>query len=105
MKTQWCIQSLPIIFTFYKTHFWADMLITCACLWVLYTRGLVAFQGIFWLKILSAAVIYYFVNQLSKHEYYYYQNLGLSKTTLWATTLSLDFILYIAFIILTYHMR
>jgi len=83
----------------------ADLVITAACLWVLFSRGIAAFQGIFWLKIVSYGMIYYFVNALRKNQYYYYNNLGLNKKTLWSTTLVLDFSLYIILIILTYQLR
>lgn len=54
---------------------------------------------------MTMALIYYFININKKKEYYYYQNLGISKTLLWAASLTFDFILFIFLLILTYFLR
>lgn len=98
-------RNLRLLWTFYRNHFWADMLLSAIGLWTLHNWGLVAFEAVFWFKIISYGIIYYFVNSLRKNEYYYYSNLGFRKSTLWAITLSVDFVLYITLIILTYQFR
>ena len=97
--------EIKLIFTFYRNHFWAGLVVSVLCLWVLISNGLVAFQGCFWLKILSYGVIYYFIDQLRKNQYHYYNNLGLKKSVLWATTLSVDFMFYIVLIIVSYKIK
>ncbi|UAY55296.1 hypothetical protein [Arachidicoccus terrestris] len=96
---------LKLLFTFYRSHLLADTVITLLCLSTLYKWGLVSFQGIFWLKIISYGVIYYFMDALYKNQYYYYLNLGLSKSALWTVTLSIDFAVFILLIILTCYIR
>jgi len=57
-------------------------------------------MGIFWCKVLTSSMIFFFVNQLKEKQYYYYQNFGVGKKLLWVTTLLFDFLLFILFIIL-----
>jgi hypothetical protein len=100
-KNSWHKQ-IRRIFTFYRNHFLIGIVISLLCLWVLISNGLIAFQGCFWLKLVSYGIVYYFINQLRKNEYHYYNNLGLKKSVLWVTTLSIDFSTYILMIIASY---
>ena len=63
--------------------------------YIVWKYGFSAFFGLFWLKIVTLGLTYYFINNYKSKEYYYYQNLGLSKVFLWAVTLSFDFSLFI----------
>ena len=54
---------------------------------------------------MSLGLTYYFINSYKNKEYYYYQNLGVSKSFLWAVTLTFDFALFIFLIIQTYHLK
>jgi hypothetical protein len=40
-------------------------------------------------------IIYNFIRSYKSKEFYYYQNLGLSKKFLWISTLSFDILLYL----------
>lgn len=46
-----------------------------------------------------------FIDNYRKKEYYYYQNLGLSKTALWSSSLIFDFVLFLGLIIAAYQLR
>lgn len=105
MNTQNLVRSIRLIITFYRSHFLVNMLINLACVIILFRWGLVAFQGTLWLKFISYGIIYFLIDPLQKQRYFYYRNLGLGKSILWTVTLSMDFILYISLIILTYHLR
>jgi len=105
MHTKFWTKQIRRIFTFYRNHFLAGLLISLLCLWTLISNGLIAFEGCFWLKIASYFVIYYFTDQMRKNQYPYYYNLGLKKAVLWSTTIMLDFIIYITLIIASYHLR
>jgi len=67
--------------------------------------GFSIFVVLFWFKIASLGLIFYFINNYKNKEYYYYQNLGVSKVLLWATTLAFDFALFIFLIIQTYKFK
>ena len=41
-------------------------------------------------------IIFYFTNSNKKKEYYYYDNLGISKRTLWVPALAVDFLVFMA---------
>lgn len=91
---------IRLIWTFYKNFLLLSVIITGFCLRAFWMYGFAAFFGIFWCKVLTLALTYYFINTKKKNEYYYYQNLGVSKTLLWTVTISFDFVLFLLFIIL-----
>lgn len=54
---------------------------------------------VFWFKVLTLGVISYVNSVYKEKELYYYQNLGVSKSVLLASTMLLDFVLFIASIV------
>jgi hypothetical protein len=52
-----------------------------------------------WLKLSATAIIFFYIRTYKNKEFYYYQNLGLSKTFLWSLTISLDLALYVLFLL------
>jgi type III secretory pathway component EscU len=81
------------------------MIITLCCLTLFWVNDFSIFAGIFWLKIATLALTFYFINRYKKNEFYYFQNLGISKILLWATTLIFDFILFLFLIIMIYSIK
>jgi hypothetical protein len=61
--------------------------------------GFPIFSTLFWGKLVTLFIIYHFIRTYKNNEFYYYQNLGLSKKVLWATTLTFDMILYLLTIV------
>src|SRR5947208_2858196 len=57
--------------------------------------GMSIFSTLFWLKLSTLGVTVVFIKSYKSKEFYYYQNLGLSRTFLWLCTLGFDFILYL----------
>ena len=99
------MRKLRLIFTFYNSYSPASILITLACMYFIYTLGIKAFVALFWFKVVTLAIIVYFVNDLKKKEYYYYNNLGLTKLFLWISTLLLDISIFIFFLIISFQIR
>jgi hypothetical protein len=94
------LKTIPLLWTFYKNYCFLSALVTFFCVRAFWLHGFTSFTGIFWFKILTLGVTFFFVNQLKKKEYYYYQNLGIGKKLLWTATLSFDFVLFIILLIL-----
>ena len=102
LKTIW--RSVRLIVTFYSSFAFASNLITLACLYLVYLYGdkaIYIIQILFWFKILTLAVIVYFIHQYKKDLFYYYKNLGLSKKHLWIPTLTFDLALFLILLALT----
>ncbi len=95
------LKTIQALCTFYKSYCFLSVLITFFCVRTFWLYGFASFAGIFWLKILTLGIIFFFVNQLKKKEYYYYRNLGIGKTLLWTATLLFDFVLFVVLLILT----
>jgi hypothetical protein len=81
------------------------MVITAFCVRAFWLNGFAGFFGIFWCKLATLGLTYYFINANKKNEYYYYQNLGVAKTLLWGATLIFDFILFLLLLILTSYLK
>jgi hypothetical protein len=99
------LRTVRLLFTFYRSYILASFVISASLLKVFWMYGYSSFFAIFWLKLLTYGVIYYFINTLKGKELYYYQNLGLSKRFLWAVTISFDFVIYIFLITQLKHLR
>jgi len=85
---------------FYCSFILSSAIITFWGLTLFWKNGFRSFAGIFWLKIITLAITYYFINSYKSKEFYYYQNLGVSKKVLWITTLIFDFTLFLFLIIM-----
>jgi hypothetical protein len=82
-----------------------SLVITTCSLTIFWKYGFSVFFGVLWLKVATLGLTYYFINSYKKKEYYYYQNLGVSKVLLWTVTLSFDFALFLFLIIQTYKFK
>jgi hypothetical protein len=96
---------LRLLLTFYRSYAAFSFIITLSCSQILWINGLKAFVFIFWFKIITLALTAYYINSYKKKEFFYFQNLGLSRLRLWSVTLSLDILLYIAMLTLTYQLK
>lgn len=85
------MKKTRLLFTFYKSFFVPSFLITLSCAALLFNLGLSAFVYLFWFKVFTSAIFFWSVNTYKKKQYFYYQNLGISKGKLWSFTLVLDF--------------
>lgn len=92
------MKQLRLVLTFYKSFIVASGIITLACLSTLYMNGLQTMTAILLFKLLTMGLIILFINSYKKNEFYYYQNLGLPKVTLWLFALGIDFILFVILI-------
>ena len=92
--------KISIIWIFYRSFILLSLIITAICLRVFWLYHFKIFFTIFWFKIVTLAITYYFIDVYKRKEYYYYHNLGISKRKLWTITLGFDFALFISLIIL-----
>ncbi len=99
------LKVIRLIYTFYKSFFFFSFTLTLCCLRVFWQFGFQSFMTIFWFKILTLTLTYYFVSTYKNKEFYYFQNLGVSKLVLWITTLIFDFTLFIFLLIQIYYLK
>jgi len=97
------MRTLRLILSFYRSFAFASITLTFACISIVYTNGIGAFTVVFWFKMATLGLIFYFINNYKKHELYYYKNLGVSRWMLWIPTLTFDFILFIVLTILIHN--
>jgi len=87
--------TIRIIFTFYKTFFLLNMATTMVCLLLFWQYGWSIFFQLLMLKSIVLGLSCYFIRIYKKKEFIYYNNLGLSETLLWSSTLVFDLIIYL----------
>lgn len=93
-------KKLRLLFSFYSGFAFSAIIISIACAVILSVNGYQILAALTWFKIISMAIIVYYINTYKHKEFYYYHNLGLSKRLLWTFTLSLDFLLCIIMFII-----
>jgi len=96
---------IRLIWTFYRSFVLVSLVITISCVKVIWESGFSWFGLLFWGKLVSLGLLFYFINSYKHKEYYYYQNLGVSKIRLWVTTLTFDFCLFIFLAVLAYKLK
>ena len=99
------LKTIRLIWTFYKSFLLFSVIITICCLRLFWAYGFSIFVVLFWFKIATFGVTFYFINDYKQKEYYYYQNLGISKGMLWLSTLIFDFAMFIFLIVQTYKFK
>jgi uncharacterized protein with PQ loop repeat len=99
------LKKVRLLWTFYKSFFPASFIITLLCLKIFWNNGLQSFSFIFWFKLCTLWLIYYYIKEYKKHEFYYYQNLGISKARLWTITLTLDFAIFLVLLEQVYRLK
>ena len=95
------MKKIGLVLRFYMSYFFVSFLITLSAIYLLKINGSGILVVVFWYKVIVTGLIYYFINTYKQKEFYYYKNLGVSRKTLWAYTLSIDFILFVCLSILT----
>ncbi len=94
-------KKIRLLFAFHRYFLPTSLIIDGACMYLLYRNGMGAYSVLFWFKVGTLAASAYFINEYKRHEYYYFFNFGLSKKTLWISTLSFDMFLFFILIFIT----
>ena len=98
-------KKIRLIILFYKSFCFASFLITLACLALFLEYGTRIFSTLLWFRLATYFIIYRFIKSYKSNEFYYYQNLGVSKMALWISALGFDLTLYLALLLLINHFR
>ncbi|KQC00290.1 hypothetical protein [Pedobacter sp. Hv1] len=93
--------------TFYHNFFLVGFILSFCCgyAYQFYGCNYKTLPFLFWFKVITMAIIWYAVTTNKRKEFFYYQNLGISKTLLWMVTLGIDFILFVSMLILAFKMQ
>ena len=97
------MKKIHLILYFYKSFALVSVIISGFLCYLinLWERNGSIISILIFFKIITLAVIYYFINDSQKDEFIFYKNLGLSSKKLWFSTISFDFIIYLIMIVLT----
>jgi chromate transport protein ChrA len=84
-----------LLLTFYRGFIIPNLLVTFVCLFLFREYGMSILYMLFLLKLATLALVFSYIRSYKNKEFYYYQNLGLSRAFLWTTTFLFDFFLYL----------
>ncbi len=93
------LKTIQLLWTFYKSFLFVSLLVTGFCLQLIWKYDFRIFGNTLWLKLATLALIWFFINEFRSKEYYYYQNLGISKTLLWSATILFDLAIFIFLVV------
>ncbi len=93
MKT---FKILRLLLTFYLSIFAATAILSLIGAIVFHYMGEEFLPMIIWFKVITLGIIGYYISNYKRKEFYYYQNLGLSKRFIWACTFIFDLSLFIS---------
>lgn len=99
------MRTLRLIGTFYKSYIIASSITTISCMNLIYLYGISIVTVLFWFKLITLGVIVYYINSYKKNEFYYYQNLGLSRLFLWTSTIIIDVLLFVILLTVMFQIR
>ena len=90
------MKNIKLYLTFYNTFGIASAGLSMVCAYFFFLYGIDAFFPLFWFKIATSALIFFYIKEFKANEFYFYKNLGISKKSLWIFSLCLDFVFYLA---------
>ena len=98
------LKKIKHVLTFYKFHYGFSIVISLLCALILYLwkYHIGMLIVLFWFKIITQLFTCLYINSFNKKYFFYFQALGLSKTYLWLTSLSLDLLIFISLIFFTH---
>lgn len=98
-------EKIRSIISFYNSFSFGSILITLICLSVIVRSGTATLTALIWFKFITLFIILYHINSYKKDDFYYYKNLGISKSNLWLGACTIDISLFVFFIFLTLKIR
>ena len=99
------LKTLRLMYSFYRRFCLVTLGLTACCIAIGWDQGISTFAPLFWFKIISLLLVWYLVQTFQSNVFYYYWNLGVSKSRLWVFSLGFDFLLFLLGLVLTYQFR
>jgi hypothetical protein len=93
------LKTIRVIFTFYSGIAFSSLLVTACGAGLVLAFGLGSFLPAVLIKLVSGAFVFFFTNDYKRNQFYYYHNLGLSKSFLWSLSIGFDYALFLFLLI------
>lgn len=89
------VKKLRLVRLFYSSFLPAGLLISLLCGLILAVGGMNVFVFVFWFKVISTASLLFYIHDAKRAEFFYYQNLGLSKSLLFILAAAAEFAIFV----------
>lgn len=97
-------KKIRLLWIFYRSFAVATLAITVCSTWIFYTFGLHAFFLLFWLKLATLGIVFFYVRKAKENEFFYYLNLGVSPPSLWIFSFGIDLTVFLMTLAAIYRM-
>lgn len=78
---------LKLFAGFYRNFFLASLVISLICAYLLMELGVASLFYLFWFRVITLGLIVYYIRDYKKRDFYFYDNLGMSRRSLWSATM------------------
>ena len=95
------IKKLHLLWAFYKNLAFVLFVVNCVSWFLFFKIGMHSLTVILYFKVISSGCMVSYISSYKKSEFYYYQNMGLSRIFLWKYTLCADFVFLVLLLLLT----
>jgi len=101
------MKKIKLFFTFYKSFCLVSIFISLVCAYSLFKLmgKIPIYSFLFWFKIISSALIFFYIKEYKSKEFYFYKNFGISKIALWIFSFIVDFTIYFVVIIIAFKLN
>ena len=90
------LRKIKLYLTFYRAFCTGSLFLSLVCANILFIYGIGPFVTLFWFKIISLGLIYFYIKNYKASTFYFYKNMGASRKGLWICSISSDMMLYLA---------
>jgi len=93
------------ILTFYSFFSVSSISITLCSLFILYQWGEETLTPVIWFKVVTLLFTIYIITDYKSDEFLYFKNIGISKITLWLSSLIIDTVIFLLLVSLIFDLR
>lgn len=94
-------KRLRLLATFYQSFFAATFLMSLVCTYLFFYYGINVLKILILFKVFTTLIVIFYINNYKRPYFLYFQNLGLSKSFLWISTMLVELILFTILLLLT----
>jgi len=89
------MNRIKLYLRFYNTFSPTSLLLSGICTYFCFKHGASIYSILFWFKLATLALTYFYIREYKSKEFFYYQNHGISKNKTLTISFTFDLLIYI----------
>lgn len=86
---------MNVVFTFYRNFIWPATFITLISCYIVFTGSAKDIMYLLWMKLISNIALGAYFEFFEADQFYFFNNLGYSKLSLYVSAATLDFCIWL----------